>query len=102
MKRETLLPRKPIVLLPLPINACPRIEANAAKHICMLYDAVQQNNAISNAVQGSWHGYGEQYARRYPKGEYNKLHMVHCLNYFCRREYKSHEAKGLMTVQIKP
>ncbi|RVW30404.1 Retrovirus-related Pol polyprotein from transposon 17.6 [Vitis vinifera] len=44
-----LLPRKPIDLVPLPMEARPNVEADAfSKHICDLHEDVRRNIALSN------------------------------------------------------
>ncbi|GFY96391.1 hypothetical protein Acr_11g0006970 [Actinidia rufa] len=59
-----LPPRKPIDLVPLPVEARPSVEADAfAKHIREIHDEVRRKIAIGN-----------EGLERYPKDAYKKLH----------------------------
>ncbi|GFS36272.1 NAD(P)-binding Rossmann-fold superfamily protein [Actinidia rufa] len=84
-----LLPRKPIDLVPLPIEARPSDEAEAfSKHICDIHDDVRRKIVISNESYKRHADLRRRFAEfvegdmvmirvkpeRYPKGVYKKLH----------------------------
>ena len=84
-----LLPRKPIDLVPLPMEARPNVEADAfSKHICDLHEDVRRNIALSNENYKAQADLKRMFVdfkerdmvmvrirpERYPKGTYKKLH----------------------------